>query len=237
LFCQKALLSKSTDTIHHSVCAILFTDTTGKVAVTGSGVLINPRVLLTAGHVNYNLAKYHHGGCKEKGQISFSNNAFESTNKIHFNWLIDVVSHPDTAEFWKCFSDTTGKTNPTLFIDIGLIFLNDSIKGIKCAKLPDANSLQKIIDKDTFSGAGYGYNNIADSTFTYSMIDGYRRKWTLQKLFIHNDLWVYTRCDTVTHSPYVGIGDSGAPLFVEDNTVAGIWSHTNKTQKPCSYSS
>jgi V8-like Glu-specific endopeptidase len=237
LFCQQALLSKSIDTTQNSVCAILYTDTTGRTFVTGSGVLIHPRVVLTAGHVNYNLAKYHHDGFKEEGQISFSNNAIESTNKIHFNWLIDVVSHPDTADFMKSTSDTTGKTNPTMFIDIGLIFLNDSVKGIKCASLSDINSLQKIIDKDTFSGAGYGYNNIADSTFTYSMIDGYRRTWTLQKLFIHNNLWVYSNCDSIIHSPYLSIGDSGAPLFINGNTVVGVWSYINKAPKPCSYSS
>ena len=50
---SKISLAKTVDTTYQSVVAILRVDSTGKKILAGSGVLIHPNVILTAGHINY----------------------------------------------------------------------------------------------------------------------------------------------------------------------------------------
>src|SRR5262245_30579320 len=64
------LVAKSVDSTHSSVMAILRVDTIGNIVVSASGVLINPRVILTAGHVNFQNAKASPNGCKPQGLVS-----------------------------------------------------------------------------------------------------------------------------------------------------------------------
>lgn len=218
-YCQDVLVAKTIDSTHNSVVAILRIDSAGNILVGGSGVLINSQVILTAGHVNFSGGQSLPGGCKASGLVSFSNKALNTNDRVSFDWTKDVESYPDTANFIKSFSDTTGKLKPTMFIDIGLLFLDHPITGKQIAKLPQPNLLTKLPENVSFLGVGYGYDKLMDSTFRFSSIDGLRRKWKIDSALLLNDLWLYSNCDTVIRQQFMNICDSGAPLFLNNDIV------------------
>ena len=234
---QNTSLAKSIDTTHLSVVAILRVDSTGKVCVSASGVLIHPQVVLTAGHVNFMVAGSWPGGAVAQGFVSLANNARDPHNRVSFDWLKDVESHPDTAYFPKSFYDTSGRTNPFMFIDIGLLFLRQPIDNRPISRLPVPNVLAHRESDDLLVGAGFGYYKRQDSTFVPDSVDGLRRRWRLHNISLVNDLWLSTECDTVTNLPFMSMFDSGGPLFQGDNVVVGIWSWMGKATMPCPYSS
>jgi V8-like Glu-specific endopeptidase len=237
-FSQVTPLAKTKDSTHNSVVAIQIIDTSGKVLVRASGVLIHPKIILTAGHVNYNTGKRNFIGLKTQGFIATSYNAYNPDNRYPFDWSRDIESHPDTADFQKGLSDTTGKIKPTMFIDIGLIFLDHPISNMPIARLPEPFLLNDLQSYSSLLGVGFGYDKASDSTFTRSLIDGLRRKWTPHKITLFNDLWLSAQCDTISNLPFISIGDSGAPLFQQDSIVVGIWSwRGDDAIKPCPYSS
>jgi hypothetical protein len=111
-----------------------------------------------------------------------------------------------------------------MFIDIGLLFLDHPITGKPISKLPSPNLLNNKPQDATFLGVGYGYNKLMDSAFQFSLIDGIRRKWRLDSISLLNDRWLYSKCDTVTKQQFMNVCDSGAPLFLNNETVVGTWS-------------
>jgi len=234
---QPKSVAKTLDINHHSVVAILRVDSLGKAYVLASGVLIHPQVVLTAGHVNFNSAKTGKGGGETQGFVSFAENAFNLDDRLPFDWLKDIESHPDTADFRKSFSDTTGRTDPSMFIDLGLLFLNHPVLNRPVSHLPKPNALNDIKPDNVLLGVGFGYDKIFDSTFVESLVDGKRRQWQPHDLSLFNDLWLSTQCDTITNLPFLSIHDSGSPLLLDDNTVVGIWSRLNEAAEPCLYSS
>jgi V8-like Glu-specific endopeptidase len=230
-----AKTAKTIDTTHQSVVAILAVDSAGKAFVTGSGVLIHPKVVLTAGHVN---AHNVFGDDRPtEGLVSLSNNALDPGNRYSFDWLKDVESHPDTAAYAHVPYDTTHQTNPYMFIDVGLIFLRQAVVNRPVAQLPDSNALARSNAHDLLEGVGYGFDKVPDSHFTLDLVDGIRRHWRLQNISLMNDLWLSTECDSVTNLPFTSIFDSGAPLFLNNNMVVGIWSLHAGAIEPCPYSS
>lgn len=235
-FSQVMSLAKTIDSTHNSVVSIQIIDTSGKVFIGGSGVLIHPKIILTAGHINYNAGKKLFVGLKTQGFIATSYNAFNPDKRYPVNLLRDIESYSDTADFLKSFSDTTGTIKPTMFIDIGLIFLEHPISNMPIAKLPEPFLLNDLQSYSSLLGVGFGYDKAADSTFSPAFIDGLRRKWTPHKISLFNDLWLSAQCDTISNLPFIGAFDSGAPLFQQDRVV-GIWSWRGDAVKPCPYSS
>lgn len=230
-------VAKTVDTVHNSVVAVLRLDSSGRSWVNGSGVLIHPRVVLTAGHVRFNGMGREPGGCVRQGFVAFGENAYETRDRYPFDWLTDIESHPDTAEFQKSFSDTTGRTRPSMFVDIGLVFLPKPVDKKTTARLPDPHALTHTKTQESLVGVGFGYHKTYDSTFVNDLVDGLRRQWRLLNLSLINDLWLSTQCDTTTNLPFISMFDSGGPLFLDDDVVVGIWSMFGKADKPCLYSS
>src|SRR6476660_3619116 len=79
------LIAKSVDSTHNSVIAILRVDTVDNVVLSASGVLINPRVILTAGHVNFKNAITFPNGCRPHGIVSFSRQALTKNDRYDFD--------------------------------------------------------------------------------------------------------------------------------------------------------
>ena len=217
------LVAKSVDSTHHSVIAILRVDTTGNIVVSASGVLIHPRVILTAGHVNFQNSKASPNGCKPHGIVSFSNHALSENDRYDFDWEHDMEIHPDTVGYEKSFSDTTGQSNPYQFTDLGILFLDEPVLNRPIANLPQPLIMQHISSKAFFIGVGYGYHKEKEFTFQFSFIDGIRRKFKPASIGIHNDKWIYGTCDSVARQQFMNICDSGGALLLDENTVVGIW--------------
>jgi V8-like Glu-specific endopeptidase len=138
-YSQEIRIAKTLDSTHNTVVALMRLDSTEKIITRATGVLINPRVILTAGHVHY---KRYPDGIDRRGFISPSNKALQSNNYISFDWIDNVETHPDQMAYSKSVADTTGASNPDNFLDIGLIFLDTPVKNMPVAKLP-ASSLFK----------------------------------------------------------------------------------------------
>ena len=237
-FSQSTLVAKTIDTTHQSVVAVFGVEKSGKPRILGSGVLIHPQVILTAGHVNFRIANMAmEGRCDSIGFVTFGNNALSSNVRIGFNWMRDVESHPDAADFWHSVFDTTGLTKPSMFIDIGLIFLQKPIYNQPLALLSKASAIENRTPDELFVGVGYGYYKTVDSTFKDELMDGQRRQWSFKNITEINDLWISTDCDSLTKLPFASIHDSGAPIFLGNNLVIGILSREDKAPKPCAYSS
>ena len=220
-FCQNLLLTKAIDSTHNTVVAIMRLDSTGKMRTRATGVLIHPNVILTAGHVNYTGTIYP-DGLKRDGFISFSNKALQGSEYVPFDWIDDVTTHIDQADFKRSMKDTTGKLDPNDFLDIGLIFLKSPVQNRPTSKLPQPLLFTKLPERATFLGVGYGYHRIRDSSFKHSFIDGVRRKWKPQSVSAINDKWLTGACDTVTKQQFMNTGDSGSPLFLDNNTIIAI---------------
>jgi hypothetical protein len=223
---QTIRLAKSIDTVTQSSVAILAIDSAGNYVLMGSGALINPQVVLTAGHENFKLIRQIWGkNCSETGYISVGNNSFKSDRRIPFNWIKNVETHPDLVD--KGIFDYP--SNFTLIADIGLIFLNQPVLEVTPLALPDTNLISRLNEDDHLLGAGYGITKILTSFVldsiqkTIKTIDGYRRSWKPSKILIINDLWFKAGCDPETNRPYIGIGDSGSPLLLNNSTVVGVW--------------
>jgi hypothetical protein len=218
-YSQDILIAKTPDSIHNTVVAIMRLDSTGKVLSRASGVLINSRVILTAGHVNY---KRYPDGLDRRGFIAASPKALQTTNYIPFDWINNVETHPDLIERGKILKDTTSLLNPNNFLDIGLIFLDTPIEKMPIAKLPKPSFFKSLPEGTSFLGVGYGYHKVRDVSFKYSFIDGVRRKWKPKSVTAINDLYLMGTCDTSSNQPFTSVGDSGAPLFINDTIIMAI---------------
>lgn len=218
-YSQEILIAKTLDSTHNTVVAIMRLDSTGKIITRATGVLINPRVILTAGHVHY---KPYPDGIDRRGFISPSNKALQSNNYIPFDWIVNVETHPDQTEYSKSLIDTTGASNPNNFLDIGLIFLDTPVKNRPIAKLPKPSLFKSLPAGTSFLGVGYGYNKVRDKSFKYSFIDGIRRKWKPGSVSAINDLWLLGTCDPLSNQPLLSVADSGGPLFIDNNIIMAI---------------
>ena len=219
---QDILVAKTVDTSHNAVVAIMRYDSTGKLLTRATGVLIHPRVVLTAGHVRF--VKTYKDGLKRQGLIAPSGKAFQSKQYIDFDWIEDVVTYPEEDDFQKSIRDTTGKLDASMFFDIGLIFLSSPVLDKPIANLPQAMLFQKLSAATGFIGVGYGFHKIKDSSFKYAFIDGVRRKWKPQSIKIMNDKWLAAACDTTIKQQFTSTGDSGSPIFINDDTIIAIHS-------------
>ena len=229
---QGTSLAKSIDTTHQSVVAIHRIDPSGRLLIF-SGVLIHPRVVLSAGHVLQTFPGLNNGF------VNLGDAARDSSNRRPFDATADVDLHPDFERFRASLADTTGLNRPTMFLDIALLFLPKEIAQKPVVRLPKPSILARVTGNQRLVGVGYGFHRTVDSTFTPEFLDGTRRQWRLSGFSLVNESWLSTQCDPATNLPFISAGDSGGPLLVNDSVLVGIWSLTDADQGKdgCPYSS
>jgi hypothetical protein len=105
-----------------------------------------------------------------------------------------------------------------------LIYLKKPVQNRPIAKLPPQSFFQTLPADVSFIGVGYGYHKLRERSFKYSFIDGIRRKWKPQSVTVINNKWLFGSCDTTTKQQFSNVGDSGAPIFIDDNTIIGVLS-------------
>jgi hypothetical protein len=183
-----------------------------KLIVVGSGTLIHPRVVLTAGHVTRDLENALKAGMPlEALRVSFSPDAFDRRG-----WLAvsAVVTHPDYG--------TDAVTN-SIRNDIGVLILDRPVKGIQPVTLAPVGLLDFLFktgqlrdgDRDEeFTIAGYG-NGREFSPPNPIERDGLRR-FARCEFAALSSKWLTLSQNPGSEGGGLASGDSGGPAFWVD---------------------
>ena len=187
---------------HPYVGVVAVYDTSGQFFTYGSGVLISPTVVLTAGHVAF---------AAQQGLVRVS---FESD-------LSQFVIPPDYDPNWGDFPNT---------YDIGVVVLNEPVYMDTYGELPDIGALDTLATKRglqnrIFTVVGYGYQSIKP----FVQVEVVRYKATSMLVNLRSALTDGYNLQT-SNNPGKGqgtggscFGDSGGPVFFDDtNVIAAV---------------
>jgi hypothetical protein len=172
--------------------------------VPGSGVLIHPRVLLTAGHVTASGEELLRNGVPlfDISAISFGTDAFEPST---WRKAVATLTHPGF--------ETAGH-------DLGVVILKDPVD-LRCATLAPEGLLDDLkragqlrypgVSKK-FVAVGYG------NTFTFpppqeQLADGLRRFAFPDFHALQQENWIVLNQNLAAGNTGLAAGDSGGPLF------------------------
>jgi len=175
--------------------------------IAGSGVLIHPRVLLTAGHVTADIEAAIASGLFhiDDGRISFGKDAFDPDTWVNVK---AIVTHP---EF---------RLNPeSKSHDVGVVILKEPVD-LPCAALPyegfldDLKNAGLLRDQGVpaqFLNVGYGATlEFPPPVFTPG--DGLRR-FSFSDYRALENVWLHQNVNPATGNGGTGFGDSGGPHF------------------------
>jgi len=180
--------------------------------VGGSGVLIHPRVVLTAGHGTDLVHSLMAAGSftMEDILVSFASDA---SDPITWRKISAVLTHPGYV------------SNPSNGPDVGVAILDKPMTGVSPVPLPPlgfldslavAGDLKAQSDRTRFTVVGYGVdvgeNNNGHIPFPP---DGRRRAAQIEFRNLH-DQWLYTDENDSHDHGSSSRGDSGGPLFWVD---------------------
>ncbi len=183
---------------------------------TGSGTLIHPRVLLTAGHATYLLESAMADGSFSLSdfRLSFASNALESRS---WRAVSSVVTHP--GYYAAAHAELGAGDVPVP--DVGVIILRKAVRGIHPAPLPSlgfldalqaAGALRSGTDQAPFTVVGYG-TQLGDPVGQLVFPpDGLRRFVQSEFLNLH-ERWLYLSQNFAQGIGGSGSGDSGGPVF------------------------
>ncbi len=184
----------------------------------GTGTLIHPRVLLTAGHVTaYFEAFWAQGiGSPDDLRVSFGVNAYDPKTWLEIE---GVITHP-------AFHDVNPNelANPPFLNDVGVVILKKPVRHVPLAVLPPVGLLDELKAAGLlrepgqggtkFTVAGYG-TTLDRSPPQLIDPDGLRRVAVSEYLALREG-WLYLNQNFATGDGGTGYGDSGGPTFWKD---------------------
>ena len=191
----------------------------GGLAGQVTAVLIHPQTLLTAGHFaarsERNLPPW------VRVVVSFAPNALDASTWIDLNRAQGTCfahpSFPRPCTPQSCPFDDADGLYEIGISDIGLCFLDQPIRGIKPAKLANADLDDESIPGMRMTIVGYGTTAPSPGgPGDTSLYDGIRRWGTSTVDQVIDQHWVTFNRDPVG----VCYGDSGAPTFFNGRVVA-----------------
>ena len=211
------------DGLHHPFVGVVAVyDDDGNFVTRGTGTLISPTVVLTAGHVTA-LAQY--GFNNHYVRVSFESDLSQFVLPPDYNdpaWVLlsytgTPVTHPYYYDDWRYFPNT---------YDVGVIILDEPVYMDDYGELPDIGALNVLATKRglqnrIFTTVGYGFQSIKP----FLQIDVVRYKATSMLVSLRSALTDGYNLHT-SNNPGKGqgtggscFGDSGGPVFFDDTSV------------------
>jgi hypothetical protein len=181
----------------------------------GSGSLIHPRVVLTAGHGTYAVEAAIAGGLMTIDELLISF-ASDATNPATWRQISAVITHP------SYFDPPNGNSPP--LADIGVAILKEPITNLPLMPLPPvgfldglqaAGALVSGPDGTRFTVVGYGAVLGEDPHQILFPPDGLRR-FTESAFSSLHERWLYLDIKPVQDLGGDGAGDSGGPTLWRD---------------------
>jgi hypothetical protein len=172
--------------------------------VVGSGVLIHPRVLLTAGHVTITGERLLRDGVPlfDISRISFGTDAFDPSTLVE---AVAAMTHPGFE------ADSH---------DLGVVILKEPVD-LPCATIADEGFLDDLKDAGLLRYPGVSRRFVAvgyGNTFTFPPpqehpADGLRRFSFPDFHALQPENWIVLNQNLAAGNTGLAAGDSGGPLF------------------------
>ena len=159
-----------------------------------SGTLISPTVFLTAAH------------CADDGarvQVTFDP-AYEDGDRTYAGTFYADPAYPGTS------ADSH---------DIAVVVLDNPIKVIKPATLPEADSLSALPSNQKFTSVGYGAYEVTNSPGGHQYLYDDVRQYATGTLNATNKTWLRISMNPSTGNGGTCYGDSGGPNFLGNTGV------------------
>ena len=204
-------LGKTLDVSHDNVVAV-FSDEPGPNPATG--ILIHPRVVLTAGHVS-----------PRQPVVAIGANVNDGARWIRLGADAGTQSHPSLTALRAA---GIGPNERVDFLDVGLLFLPEPVTTAPIAGLPAPG----LLDASTapLIGVGYGYDHVINARNAGGPGDGRRRSWRAGVVSRINVAWIRMDDNPAKGFGQICRGDSGAPIVLQrgrSQTVVAVVSHSD----------
>ena len=224
-----------------NVGAIVLTGDPDNPLIKASGVLIHPRVLLTAGHVTAEGEELLRNGIPlfDISRISFGSDAFDSDTWVE---AVDILTHPGFH----------APAQPAGEHDLGVIILKEPVN-LPCARLAREGFLDDLKDAGLLRYPGVskkfvavGYGNLREFRPPGEFpADGLRRFSFPDYHALQHDNWIVLNQNQAAGNSGVAGSDSGGPLFwidpdgelvvvavhsgTDPNRVSRLWEYRTDT--------